>query len=68
MKWMILTVALGLTGCATMERHPVVTRVVVGSLLLTGGIHVYQHQTEKNSMAGGGVAPPICRTNPEACR
>lgn len=66
-RLLVLLICLSEGGCAMMERHPVMTRIVEGSLLLSAGGAVYYHNRGENATRIG-VQPRICDTKPEACR
>lgn len=53
---------LVLSGCATLERHPIATAVIAG--VVAGSLAAHDGRRD----GFGGEMPAICRTNPEACK
>jgi len=60
----LLLVALCMSACATLERHPVATAVAVG--FIAGSIAA--SQSGHTSPTRGGDFPAICRATPESCK
>lgn len=57
-----LATALTLSGCATLERHPIATAIVVG--IVAGSIAA----STSDRTTPAGMQPSICNTKPESCR
>lgn len=57
------TLFLVLSGCATLERHPIATAVIVG--VVAGSLAA--HDSGRRDGLNGEM-PSLCRTNPQSCQ
>ena len=68
MSRLILALALlALTGCATIERHPYVSALVVGSIAATAMAHGHGSRTEWYPMSDPLTLPHDVTTQPFTC-